>query len=309
MIKRILGVIFLGFIYFSFAQGQSEPLTASQREVIHEIEDTLGVLAFAIVNDSFPENRFAAVRKFIPTLVKALKVPNSFQYDFERLSTVSIQYPQDSSFRIFTWQLYVDVNEYRYFGAIQMNSDSLELFPLRDRSFELQGNLEQLELTPDQWYGAIYYNTVTVNTPQQKYYLLLGYDRFELFKKRKLVEVLYFDEHGKPRMGAPILPFYEGEMKKRLVLEYTAEASIRLNYDPALDLIIFDHLIPMEGNYGEGMVNVSDGSYEGFKITSTGLEFVPKVFNVTLERPLNPYPILGKEREKKKDLFGNQKKD
>lgn len=295
--------------HLNFSQAQvSGILTEENEAAIHQIEDTLGVLAFAIVNDSFPDNRFAAVRKFIPTLVKALKVENSFNYKFDRLSTISILYPPDSTFRIFTWQLYVDVDEYRYYGAIQMNDSQLKLFPLRDRSFELRGNLEQMELSPERWYGAVYYNIVPLETAQGKHYLLFGYDRYELFRKRKVMDVLKFDEGGNAIFGASVIPHANNQTKKRLLLEYSAEASIRLNYDEGLELIIFDHLIPMAGNYGEGQVNVSDGSYEAFEITPEGLSFISKVFDQVIERPLMPYPLYNGSKDKKSNLIDPEKK-
>lgn len=280
---------------------QASALSQTDRDSIWQIEDTLAVLSYTFLNDSLPQNRFGAVRKFIPTLVRALKTENSFHYKFERLPNVSIQYPQDSSFRVFTWQLYVDVNEYRYYGAIQMNQPELKLFPLRDRSFELQGNLEQLNLEPSNWYGAVYYNLKKVNTTQGDYYLLFGFDRNELFRARKLIEVLYFDERGDAVFGAPIIPGPRGEVKKRLILEYSAEAPIRLNYDQALGIIIYDHLTTIAGKYDEGPVNVGDGSYEGFKITKEGLEYIPKVFDFVSEEPPRPFPVLDSDKKKGKN--------
>ncbi|MEY3369157.1 MAG: hypothetical protein RI973_2312, partial [Bacteroidota bacterium] len=90
--------------------------------MLEEYEDSLGYFGFLVINDSASENRFASCKLLIKTLVKALQVENSFHYPFEQLQTVSILYPPDSTFRIFTWQLYVDENDYRYYGAIQMNS-------------------------------------------------------------------------------------------------------------------------------------------------------------------------------------------
>jgi hypothetical protein len=283
-------------------QALAGDLNQEDRDSIFQIEDTLAVLSYTFLNDSLPQNRFGAVRKFIPTLVRALKTTNSFDYKFERLPNVSIQYPRDSSFRVFSWHLYVDVNEYRYYGAIQMNTADLRLFPLRDRSFDLEGNLEQLTLSPDNWYGAVYYNLKEVKTKEGTYYLLFGFDRNELFRTRKVMDVLSFNDQGQPFFGAPVIPGPRGEMKKRLILEYSAEASVRLNYDEALGIIIHDHLTTISGKYDEGPVNVGDGSYEGFKITKDGLEYIPKVFDFVSETPPRPFPVLDTERKKK----GNQ---
>ncbi len=303
MLKHFLSFMLGLFISLTlFSQvSLSESLTEENKGTIWQLEDTLAVLSYTFLSDSLPQNRFGAVRKFIPTLVQALKTENSFNYKFDRLPNISIQYPQDSSFRVFTWQLYVDVNEYRYYGAIQMNQKDLKLFPLRDRSFELQGNIEQISLKPDQWYGAVYYNIKDINTSKGKHYLLFGFDRNELFRTRKLIDVLSFDSEGNAILGAPVIPGPKGEMKKRLMLEYSAEASIRLNYDEALGIIIFDHLTTINGKYDEGPVNVGDGSYEGFEITPTGLKYIPKVFDFVSETPPRPFPILDEDKKKKKN--------
>ena len=122
----------LGIAGFSEAQ-----TTKVMDSTLMVLEDTLNVLSFSFVNDVDPNTRFGSCNVFIKKLVTGLKKTNSFDYPFERLSSISIQYPPDSSFRIFSWQLKVDVGNYRHYGAIQMNSKELQLFPLIDRSFEL----------------------------------------------------------------------------------------------------------------------------------------------------------------------------
>jgi len=281
--------------------------TQEEREWFSAREDTLAVLAYAVINDSIPERRFAACQSLIKKLVTSLKAENAFHYRFERLRTVSIQYPPDSSFRVFSWQLYVDENEYRYYGAIQMNTPELELYPLIDRSFQVE-NPEQEVLSNDQWYGAVYYNLKPFEHKGGMYYLLFGFDGFEFFRKRKVVDILWFQD-GKPMFGAPLfvnrVDPSQPASKKRILLEYSAEASIRLNFDPALDLLIFDHLEIMEGRHNEGPVGVPDGTYEGYQLTREGFwEYIPKVFNEVQDRPPMPYPTL---EGKKKDLFGKEK--
>ena len=290
-------------------QAQSNLLTAEDRTNLAAVEDTLGLLAYAMVNDGIEENRFGAVRAFIPTLVEALKTPNSFQYRFDQLQTISIQYPADSTFRIFTWQLYVDKDTYRYYGAIQKNTTELDLVPLRDRSYEIMEDLEQAVLEPDQWYGSVYYNLHTVGTGPDAYYLLFGYDGHEFFRKRKVVDVLRFVD-DKPTFGAPVFARIDSSTvtpsvttKNRLVLEYSATASLRCNYDPALEMLIYDHLMTVGGNYGEGPVNIPDGTYEAYKLKDGRWEYVEKVFHTWLDEAPRPEPVLKGRRGK--DLMGN----
>lgn len=282
-------------------------------ETIATYEDTLGYLSYLIVNDSLEENRFRAVNKFIPTLVKALKVKNSFDYPFERLKSISIQYPADSTFRVFTWQLYVNENDYRYFGAIQMNDEKLKLFPLIDRSFDIE-DIEHQTLQPDQWYGALYYNIREFDTKEGKKYLLFGYDGYQFFTKRKVVEVLSFND-GKAVFGAPVFvsedPNNAFLPKSRLALTYSAEASIKVNFDEHLDLLIHDHLIETSSSISsQGPVKLPDGSYEGYQLKDGRWTYVAKIFDHVYENEeaTRQQPIFDgkKPRKQKKDIFGNK---
>jgi len=293
-----------------FAQDQkAQPLDDNIRKEIKTIEDTLAILGFLMVNDSIPEHRFGACKKFIPQFVKALKNKNSFSYNFDRLKTISIMYPADSSFRIFTWQLYVDKDTYHQYGAIQMNSSDLKLFRLLDRPSN-PNLVENQVLTPDQWHGAVYYKIHQFETPEGNQYLLFGLDGNSFFTKKKILDVLSFKE-DKPFFGSPVFEKnIESEppsTRSRIVLQYSAETTIGLNYDEHLEMIIFDHLIQQPSPFpNEEFTWLPDGSYEGYELKNGKWVYVEKIFNHSYERgkfPV-PEPVLGKEK-KKKDIFGN----
>jgi len=300
----ILALSTAGFLAF----GQSVPDSLALKPKIKTYEDTLGLMSFLVVNDSLPENRFASCKKLITTLVQALKIEDSFHYPFSRLHSVSILYPPDSTFRVFTWQLYVDKDDYRYFGTIQMNSPGLKLIPLIDRSFEVNDVTQEI-LTPDKWYGALYYNIRQFDTDEGLKYLLFGYDGYSFFNKRKLVDVLTIG-NGTATFGAPVFvkqdsTLTQPQLSNRLLMEYSAEASCGMNFDETYDMVLFDHLIPMGGNYGQGMTMVPDGSYEGYRLENARWHWLEKVFHQTQEDAPRPEPILD---ERGKDIFGKTKK-
>jgi hypothetical protein len=306
--KRLLFALLLFFTVFS-AQAQAGKIAEADLPVLKEFEDTLALCGFFVVNDSIAENRFATCKKLITTLVQALKTKNSFNYPFERLKTVSIQYPPDSTFRIFTWQLYVDVDDYRYYGAIQMNTPDLKLFPLIDRSYEIESEESEL-LTPDRWYGSLYYNLRQFDTAEGRKYLLFGYDGYSLYNKRKLIDVLSFKD-GKALFGAPVFVEENKEngaqtIRNRIVKEYSAEASFKLNYDETWGLILFDHLTTMGGSYGQGLAMVPDGTYEGYKLENGRWHWVEKFWTEEMDEAPRPEPVL--DTRNGKDLFGKQKK-
>ena len=309
MNKLFFSLIFSFLIFGAAAQPDQTTKSVSKQDLhaIKTYEDTLALLSFLIVNDSLDENRLLAVKKFIPTLVKALKFQNSFQYPFEKLKSISIQYPADSTFRIFTWQLYVDENDYRYFGAIQMNTPSLKLFPLKDRSYEITDVNNDI-LPPEKWYGAVYYNLKDFNTDEGKKYLLFGYDGYSFHTKRKLIDVLSFNK-GKPVFGSPVFvsldPAYPHEPKNRIVLTFSAAAAVKLNYDGHLEIIIFDHLVSgMSEVPGQGPSNLPDGSYEGYQLKNGQWVYINKVFDHVYETAPREEPIF--DDKKKKDILGKE---
>lgn len=270
-------------------------------------EDTLALLAYAVVNDSIELERFAACRALIPALVRTLKVENSFRYQFDRLKSVSIMAPPDSSFRIFTWQLFVNDSTYRYYGAIQMNSRDLQLYPLRDRSYELDDRPVDEPLSPDRWYGALYYNLRQFDTKEGRRYLLMGYDAFEFFTKRKVIEVLRFDEAGKPVFGSPVFDREGAKVAEhRLLFEYSAEASVRVNWDEQYQMVLFDHLIPVPSPFGRGITYVPDGSYDGLRLEKGRWKYIDKVFNDVMSETPMPEPVL--DSRQGKDIMGRDKK-
>ena len=187
-----------------------------------------------------------------------------------------------------------------------MNTPDLKLFPLIDRSRNVVSE-EQDILQPDNWFGALYYNLHQFDTPNGRQYLMFGFNGHSFFNKKKLVDVLQIKD-GKATFGSPVFVQLDSltgieTIRNRLVLEYSAESSIRLNYDETFTQIMYDHLIVMGGGYDQGPTNVPDGSYEAYRLGKDGRwHWVEKVFNQVSDEPPRPAPILGKD---KKDIFGN----
>src|SRR5882757_9811815 len=129
--------LFAGLLVFCTAWSQpNKYFNASDRKLLIKKEDSLKIYADSMINAEQAGKRFMSDSQFVKTFVRALKTKNSFYYPFDSLETVSILYPDDSSFRIFTWQLKKDDYMYYQKGAIQMHTPdgSLKLLPLFDAS-------------------------------------------------------------------------------------------------------------------------------------------------------------------------------
>lgn len=296
-------------VLFSFLCCTISIVYAQEKENFPTQEAKLVQLSTQFIKDSLRENRISAAAKFNEALKGSLQQEGSFNYPFEALETISIKYPADSTFRIFTWQIYIDKNNYKYGGIIQTNHSNNQLFPLTDQSAEIAPyDLEFDILSPSDWYGAIYFNIQEYPTNEGKKYLLFGFDGYEFFSKRKIVEAFYFDESGQPVFGAPAFAKtaegYEASTKNRLYLEYSSEVAARLNYDPTLEMIILDNLVSMRSPYkGAGNVNIPDGSYVGYQLNNGVWEYVDKVFNLVSQKPPAPRRVFH-ENSTQKDLFG-----
>ncbi len=203
-------------------------------------EDSLKKLGKLIVNGKDETDRRAATYKFIPLLVRALKIEGSFEYPFDSVKTIRITVSPDRRFRIFNW--FVNINDiaYRFYGAIQMNTPGrLELFPLIDAS-ETITKPEDTLLTPKKWLGAEYYSILPPDSKGN--YVLLGWKGYSSEMTERLIDVLHF-EAGKPVFGAPLFRL-GGKVQQRIIFRYTHQASMMLRYLPARNLIVFDHLAP-----------------------------------------------------------------
>ena len=290
------------FLLFTFLTSllSAQEISLGNRKELQKKEDSLKVFSDRMINAPDAPERFRADSNFVRGLVRSLKVKNSFYYPFDSLRTISHLYAPDSSFRIFTWQLKKDEYVYLQKGAIQMNTPNgeLKLYPLFDYSM-YTGKPGDSVRTKDNWIGAIYYRIIMKEHKRKKYYTLLGFDDYAVSSNKKWMEVLTFNERQEPVFGGPLISFKEDTAKKpvqtRFSIEYKKEANTLLNYDPDLDMIVFDHLISESDEPGKKNTYIPDGSYEGFKWKDGQWVHVDKVFDFKLED--GQFPVDDKLRD------------
>lgn len=303
MKKQFFTLLFSIAVLSLFAQ-EAEPTKKGGTD-LSEFEQKVIALGLTIVTDTLVENRKKANKELGTELMSTLQQKGTFTYPFDSLQTVSIQYPSDSTFRIFTWQLYVDINEYQYSGFIQTNEEEPKIIKLTDKSVDMDDVILDYEImTPDNWYGAIYYNIMSFDTPEGKKHLLFGFDGYQFFQKRKTIDVLTV-ENGTAIFGAavftPLDPRRTDLIKNRVLLQYAAGSNMTMNFKQDLDMIVFDNLIPQNDLNGRPSY-VPDGSYCGYQLKDGLWVYVDKVFDQVSETPPMPAPIL--DKRKKKDIFG-----
>lgn len=245
----------------------------SNKDSLKFYERRLISLGESIITAREMAQRYTSTYHFARTLISALKIPNSFDYPFDSVKKyISILTPPDKKFRIFTWSLkwgkdsLVTADSFEFYGAIQMNNkEKLELYGLYDNSTKV-GKAEYSELSNRSWYGALYYQMAVVKYRRKKYYTLLGWDGHSMASSRKVIDVLTFDEMGKPVFGAPIFDMSDKKPPKyRVVFEFRDDAVMTVRYIKKKKLIAFENLIPPSPNaVGLYEQYLPDGSYDYF---------------------------------------------
>ncbi len=309
---KIIALIFFACTaYMSHAQ----KIAPEQLRQLQQTENEMRVNSLKMVQDPDVIDRYRADSFFTRGLIKALRIPNSFYYPFDSILTVSRLYSPDSVFRIFTWQLVKDSSSCRQKGAIQMKTEdgSLKLIPLYDNSDDSQNPVDSIR-TNKRWIGAIYYKIILKTFNNKNYYTLLGFDENNEYSNKKWIEVLTFDAKGEPLFGGRFFQYANDELKPpqpafRFCLEFKEDGRARMNYDPEMDAIVFDHLISENKKPSKRETLVPDGDYEAFKWNAGIWVHVAKVFDYKadmqgidpmLGNPPVPAPLPEKKEEPKK---------
>ena len=288
---------FLVSIYFNTNIISQKSLDTLAQDVVYYSD----IVANAQLNNS----KIKANSYLVNSIELFLNAEGSFDYMFDSDVWLSMKSPVDNSFKIITWQLRKTEDEVIYFGYIQMKDGTTIM--LNDKS-EGMDDVAYSMLDNEYWYGALYYNMLEQKDASgSPYYILFGYHEKDKFSNTKLAEVLYFDD-GNPVFGKEVFSKEDeggrADKVNRLILEYSADANVTLNYNPGLGMIVYDHLISRMGNMpGQGPTMLPDGSYCGYQLSEGEWKYVDKLFDQISETAPRPKPVLG---GKGKSIFGKK---
>lgn len=158
----VLGMAsFMLVMSFQPIWGQKADLAQIESELVGLAEDVL-------LHDSL-SYKIKQNKVFARKLIDMLKRPESYNYPFDSLKTVSILRASDNAFRLFTWHI-VDRNRsayggrqfHYYFGLVQRKYENPNgkteylVIPLLEIP-RIAPELEHMVLDNDNWLGAQYY--------------------------------------------------------------------------------------------------------------------------------------------------------
>jgi hypothetical protein len=277
--KKILLLIYLTTLFLQgFSQKEMNPFNDS----LARYEKIMIGLGDSLIDGSNEWVRMDALTDFIPIFKHTLKFPGSYNYPFDSLSFMHKLTAPDNKFKIYSWVLKFDNRTFRYYGAIQFNDpEKLKLIPLFDKSSSIPWDMEEdTILDNESWFGCLYYEIGMTQKGKKTYYILLGWDGNNSIGNKKIVEILSFDNEGKPIFGAPIIKMDKSRVLNRKVFQYNSSAVFSLKFISGTNKIVFDNLIPPdEKNLGKLWSYIPDGSYNYFDVKKGKLIFKKDFFN------------------------------
>ncbi len=280
---------------------------------LQKLNDSLGKEGVRILDEIMPLNRIKSDSLFTRMLVRGLLTPYSFYFPFDSLQTAPILYPDDSSFRVFTWHYTLNDADYRQKGVLQMNTPdgSAKFFPLFDVSDYTDEPQDSIRDNKN-WIGAVYYKILQRDIQGKKVYFLFGYDENNSLTTRKWIEALTFNENGEPVFGGNYfrIPYNSvfTEGSRRYLYEYKSGSRARLNYDEEEGMIIFDFLVSETGEPDKRYTLVPGGDYSALTWKNGAWEYIARLDVDMLGDGNEPKPalILNDDGSAKEDVLQKQ---
>lgn len=254
------------------------------------LENTLIELRNKTLKASNEKERIHENANFIQQLEKALSKEESFHYGFDSIPSSGKLYAPDEKFRMITWNLPLDNGSHVYYCFLQVKvKKEYFVYQLNDQSEHLK-RVSNKVLPPKKWYGALYYDIIKVKKNGRKYYTLLGWDGFDQFTTKKVIDVVYFNSSGNPKFGAPIFKLPRKTVR-RVFFEYSDQATMTLKYEEKRKQIVFDHLAPTKEELkGVRQYYVPDLTFDAFQLEKGNWKFIPDIdIRLKDNKPFN-YP-------------------
>lgn len=207
-------------------------MPAQNKVIMSKYQSDLQLLFDQVYYAPTEAERFRASEEALTLFGQAMGEENSFRWQWDFGSLVSVLTAPDGKFRIVTWHVMDDSYEYECFGLLQVYSEKSEdyvVHTLVDRSADMV-NRQESTLTVDNWFGAVYQELITTTHDGKLYYTLLGWSGVDCLTQRKVIEPLTFKGNAAtPQFGMPL--FKKERNLRRIVLEYRVDAMVNLRYE------------------------------------------------------------------------------
>ena len=271
--RKLLTLFFLLFLFSNVGSAKKKQDTRFQNLLSHE--PLLKKMGERILSFEKFSKRDSLQKVFQEKLKTLLSDPNSFDFPFKNVPSLSKFTASDKTFRIFTWVLPLEDRKINHhFGFLQLkNKKGVRIIELADYS-NFISDIEKRILDASFWYGALYYELIgPIILNSKKIFFLLGWNGSHKTLNRKTIETFSISNSGDPQFGSFIFPEKEKKIARKIFF-YSKEARMSLKYDQKKKMIVFDHLSPSSKKHqGEFKHYGPDFSYDGYEIKEKEIIF------------------------------------
>lgn len=240
-------------------------LCAQTDSTMIQYEDRLLTLLTQLRASVDDETKIAENKKLKSEMLRVLKMPASYLYPFEKLTTIGFVPSPDGKFRFVNWNVEMTDLSQEYVCFLQhfdYRKKTQIVTEFLDKSNVLPPKTDDV-LDANKWYGALYYRVIPVQKSGKTVYTLLAWDGNNAMSTVKIIDAMVF-QGNMPKLGVSFFKD-KASTKKRVYFEYSKKATMNLNFEPQYNRISFDHLAPetpaLEGFYS---FYVPDFSYDSY---------------------------------------------
>lgn len=145
------------------------------KDDLNKIQVHLAKEAKLLLHSQDVDKKIKLLAPFFKNLKKTLERPESFDFKFDSLVTISRLESGDGKFNIFTWYIADNGGYHRYFGLIQRKFYDKEkddykiiVYSLIDKGLYNRKS-EAVPLKSNQWFGALYYKLLHYQVQETHY--------------------------------------------------------------------------------------------------------------------------------------------
>ena len=286
--KGILVFLIITFLHtFSLAQGDNN----------QGLKSELLFNADVMINATEASSRIRAATTFNDLFEQYLSKNTIFQDSAAFFKYISILDSPKNEFKLITWLIKGDREYYDFKGYVVRPNGNIT--PLIKTEL-VSEDLEYSQSNHENWYGCLYYKMIP--NKDTGGYILFGYDPNGLYDNQKIVDHMLVSSNS-INFGAEIFEDKENldTYKNRLVLRYSSDASVTVNYNLDMKMIVHDHLSQVMGfQPGQGPTAIPDGTYEGYYFKKGKWKYKEKLFNHIYDEAPRPQPVFKDTEDKSK---------
>lgn len=150
----------------------------------------------------------------------------------------------DEQVTLYTWH-YSLSNATSQYGGILAHKDNIT--PLTHNN-KTPNSHEKYD--SNSWLGGIYYDIIPIEIKGKTHYTLLSWDGNNGVTSKKIIDALSFDKRGRAIFGLPIFE-EDRNTQHRVIIEYSSNTTLLLEYDTQKELIITNALFANESKYSD----------------------------------------------------------